>query len=136
MDIAAPNNAVGSTVEIIGEISVALGYPNTRRRIRGMITAASTLMMELGMEPDDAELVERALGGNADAFGEVVMRFQSRFRVMVARHVASAEDANDIVQDTFILHRGVAWSGQFRPLPSRRTVAAGDLSPSHDQTST
>ncbi len=72
-----------------------------------MVTAPSTVMMEHGMEPDDAELVERALGGNADAFGEVVMRYQSRFRVMVARQVASADDANDIVQDAFI----EAWRG-------------------------
>lgn len=51
---------------------------------------------------DDAELIQATLAGQADAFGELVRKYQDRlFHTMV--HVAgSREEAEDVVQEAFV----------------------------------
>ncbi len=54
------------------------------------------------MTPTDEQLVEAALGGDAEAFPELVRRYQSRlFRFLLVRASGRA-DAEDALQDTFI----------------------------------
>lgn len=50
----------------------------------------------------DEQLVEAALAGSADAFGELVQRYQERlFRFLLTR-CATRADAEDALQDTFL----------------------------------
>ena len=50
----------------------------------------------------DARLVEAALGGDRDAFGDLVCRYQDRLFNTMLRIAGSREDAADAVQDAFV----------------------------------
>ncbi len=52
--------------------------------------------------PSDAKLVEAALAGDRDAFGDLVSRYQHRLYNALLRIVGSREDAADAAQDAFI----------------------------------
>jgi RNA polymerase sigma-70 factor (ECF subfamily) len=52
--------------------------------------------------PRDAQLVEAALAGDRDAFGDLVSRYQDRLFNTLLRVVGSHEDAADAVQDAFV----------------------------------
>lgn len=52
--------------------------------------------------PDDPELVRQVLGGDGAAFGLIVERYKDRLYNTIYRLVGSAEDARDLVQDTFV----------------------------------
>lgn len=52
--------------------------------------------------PSDARLVEAALAGDADAFGDLVTRYQHRLYNALVRIGGSPEDAADAAQDAFI----------------------------------
>ena len=52
--------------------------------------------------PRDAQLVEAALAGDRDAFGNLVTRYQDRLFNSLLRMVGSHEDAADAVQDAFV----------------------------------
>lgn len=64
----------------------------------------------------DQILVERAVDGEATAFGEIVRRHSSLIRAYVSRIVGSLSEADDVVQDAFI----TAW----KQLPSLRDGSA------------
>lgn len=64
----------------------------------------------------DQILVERAVDGDATAFGEIVRRHSSLMRAYVSRIVGSLSEADDVVQDAFI----TAW----KQLPSLRDGSA------------
>jgi RNA polymerase sigma-70 factor (ECF subfamily) len=51
---------------------------------------------------DDAHLVEASRNGDRDAFGELVLRYQDRLYHTVVHVVGSAEDALDVVQESFV----------------------------------
>jgi RNA polymerase sigma-70 factor (ECF subfamily) len=53
-------------------------------------------------EGDDAELVRRALVGDADAFGVLVERYRVRLYRFVERYTNDAEDARDVTQEVFL----------------------------------
>jgi RNA polymerase sigma-70 factor (ECF subfamily) len=50
----------------------------------------------------DARLVAQARGGDLEAFGQIVRRHEDRLYGTVLRLVGSAEDARDLVQETFV----------------------------------
>lgn len=50
----------------------------------------------------DQELVGQVVGGDGAAFGVIVQRHQDRLYNTVYRLVGSADDARDLVQDTFV----------------------------------
>ncbi len=50
---------------------------------------------------DDNQLIHAALGGSAEAFGQLVRRYQDRLYHTVKHVVGSAEDARDVVQEAF-----------------------------------
>src|ERR1700748_1122632 len=50
----------------------------------------------------DEQLVERALAGDSDAFGEVVRRWERKIYALTYGILGSAEDARDAAQETFI----------------------------------
>ncbi len=50
----------------------------------------------------DEQIVERALGGDIDAFGEIVRRWERKIFALTFGMLGSAEDARDATQETFI----------------------------------
>ncbi|HZT58283.1 MAG TPA: sigma-70 family RNA polymerase sigma factor [Pyrinomonadaceae bacterium] len=50
----------------------------------------------------DEQLVERALAGDSDAFGEVVRRWERKIYALNYGILGSVEDARDAAQETFI----------------------------------
>jgi RNA polymerase sigma-70 factor, ECF subfamily len=50
----------------------------------------------------DEQLVERAIAGDGDAFGEVVRRWERKIYALAYGLTGSAEDARDAAQETFI----------------------------------
>jgi RNA polymerase sigma-70 factor (ECF subfamily) len=56
----------------------------------------------LGAAVSDAELIDEALAGNAEAFGGLVTKYQDRLYNTVVHVVGSTEDARDVVQDAFV----------------------------------
>jgi RNA polymerase sigma-70 factor (ECF subfamily) len=63
-------------------------------------------------ESSDDQLVDAALGGRQDAFGELAARHKTRVFGLVSRFAGNSADLEDICQDVFIQ----AWSNlrQFR----------------------
>ena len=51
---------------------------------------------------DDGRLVQAALGGDKDAFGNLVERYQDRVFNTLVRVLGSRDDAREIVQDAFV----------------------------------
>lgn len=52
--------------------------------------------------PDEAGIIERIRQGDADAFGELVGRYRRRAFAVAWRIVRHREDAEDVVQESFI----------------------------------
>ena len=51
---------------------------------------------------DDAQLIDQALGGQSEAFGLLVLKYQDRLFNTVFHVVGQAEDARDIVQEALV----------------------------------
>jgi RNA polymerase sigma-70 factor (ECF subfamily) len=51
---------------------------------------------------DDHSLVQACRAGQTEAFGALVQRYQDRLYPTVLRLIGSAEDAKDVLQDTFL----------------------------------
>ncbi len=64
---------------------------------------------------EDGALVERALSGDKDAYGLLIGRHKAWLYRFIRRHAANAEDANDILQETF----ASAWRALSRYDPER-----------------
>lgn len=54
------------------------------------------------MSKTDAELIAESLRGQTEAFGQLVVRFQTRLFHSLVSMLGSAEDARDVAQDTFV----------------------------------
>src|SRR5437867_7339725 len=50
----------------------------------------------------DEQMVERALSGDADAFGEIVQRWERRIFALTFGMLGREEDARDATQETFL----------------------------------
>ena len=51
---------------------------------------------------DEAQLIERSLQGDSNAFGELVRRYQARLYTSVVHVIGCRDDAEDIVQEAFV----------------------------------
>jgi RNA polymerase sigma-70 factor (ECF subfamily) len=58
-------------------------------------------MMKMRTFNDD-ELVRLSQNGNSDAFGELVLRYQSKMHRLARRMTQTEEDAEDVVQEAFV----------------------------------
>ena len=74
----------------------------------------------------EQQLVERALGGDADAFGELVSRYHRVVFSIACRMTASRPDAEDLCQDVFLrAYRGLSRFDRSRPFgPWLRKIAS------------
>lgn len=54
------------------------------------------------MEPTDSELVQRTLRGETAAYNVLVHRYQRPVYSLIYRMIGNAEDAGDLVQETFL----------------------------------
>src|SRR6201988_4374502 len=50
----------------------------------------------------DEELVARSIGGDADSFNELVLRWERPIYALAYRTIGREEDARDVCQDTFL----------------------------------
>lgn len=67
--------------------------------------ASARALEEPALDPD-RELVERWHGGDADAFAALVRRHERRVFSLLLRMLGSADEAQDVAQETFLnLHR-------------------------------
>ncbi len=53
-------------------------------------------------DTDDSELVGRVLGGDVDAYGTLVARYQQRLFFVALKLVGNREDARDVTQEAFL----------------------------------
>jgi len=56
----------------------------------------------MGTATSDEQIVERALTGDADAFGEIVRRWERRIFALAFGILGREEDARDATQETFL----------------------------------
>lgn len=50
----------------------------------------------------DASLIDQALAGRSEAFGQLVLKYQDRLFNAIVHTVGNAEDARDVVQEAFV----------------------------------
>ena len=67
------------------------------------------------MTSTDEELVARSIGGDADSFNELVLRWERPIYALAYRTIGREEDARDVCQETFLR--------AFRALPGFRGQA-------------
>jgi RNA polymerase sigma-70 factor, ECF subfamily len=51
---------------------------------------------------DDAQLIDQALSGHSEAFGQLVLRYQDRLFNTIFHITGNAEDARDVVQEALV----------------------------------
>jgi RNA polymerase sigma-70 factor (ECF subfamily) len=73
--------------------------PYSRRELSAH---AARLITSEPVVSDDARLIDQALEGHSEAFGQLVLKYQDRLFNTVFHLVGHAEDARDIVQEAFI----------------------------------
>lgn len=62
--------------------------------------------------PPDHDVVDRVLGGDENAFGEIVRRYQDRVSVTIRRMIGATDEVADVSQETFLrLYRSL---GRYR----------------------
>src|SRR3989442_686319 len=67
------------------------------------------------MASTDEELVARSVGGDADSFNELIVRWERPIYALAYRTIGREEDARDVCQETFLR--------AFRALPAFRGQA-------------
>lgn len=72
------------------------------RTVLGTHGTPSASKPQSGVSNNDRQLIAECLGGQRDAFGILVSRYQARLYNAAIRLVDNAEDAADVVQEAFL----------------------------------
>jgi RNA polymerase sigma-70 factor, ECF subfamily len=81
---------------------MACGRPAYRNIRRELSSPRGASDIEKLAVSDDAQLIDMALKGQTDAFGQLVLKYQDRLYNTVFHLVGHAEDARDIVQEALV----------------------------------
>lgn len=99
----APQNAAPGEADDLSSIAIsaALPFPTTageapRDAVRAPVPAAEDERAQ------DDLLIDRALAGDSNAYGDLVGRYQDRLRASLMRLTGSAEEAEDVAQEAFV----------------------------------
>ncbi|PCI53086.1 MAG: RNA polymerase subunit sigma-24 [Alphaproteobacteria bacterium] len=66
-------------------------------------------MFDLASDDEDKALIKRAASGDDPAFTAIMRKYKSPLYHFAYRHMGDGDDAEDVVQDTFIaMHRNLA----------------------------
>lgn len=60
-------------------------------------------MNKSGPANDDLQLIEQSIGGDTEAFGQLVLRYQDRLYNSMVHYLRNETEAEDVVQESFIL---------------------------------
>ena len=60
------------------------------------------MLTNIDQTATDQQLIERALAGNQDAFGQLVRKYQDKLFTSLSHLTGSHADAEDIAQDAFV----------------------------------
>jgi RNA polymerase sigma-70 factor (ECF subfamily) len=102
----------GEWEEMLGRIRLQFS-PEARRAERTAGAAGSQWLDRKALvELPDALLVREAKGGNSEAYGELVSRYQDKLFTLIYGQIQAREDALDLTQDVFIKAHGAI--GRFR----------------------
>lgn len=66
------------------------------------VPAAASTPADPAPQPDDLALVRRAQGGDANAYDELVRRYQRQIYGVIYHMTSHHEDANDLTQEAFV----------------------------------
>jgi RNA polymerase sigma-70 factor (ECF subfamily) len=80
----------------------AVASPVLARPVVGTFPPPASSKRKSTVSAEDHRLITDCLKGRPDAFGELVRRYQDRLYNTVYRLVGHPEDAQDVVQDTFL----------------------------------
>src|SRR5688572_21472815 len=75
--------------------------PNLRRDRMALATRLADLEDGLPLTSTDEELVARSIGGDADSFNQLVLRWERPIYALAYRTIGREEDARDVCQETF-----------------------------------
>ncbi len=76
--------------------------PSLSARVSGTKTPLRASQRQSTVSADDYRLIAECLRGRTDAFGQLIYRYEERLYNTVYRLVGNAEDAQDVVQETFL----------------------------------
>src|SRR5213593_3828635 len=79
-----------------------MATPDKVRQPESPATSATGGKIDSADARAEVELVDRARGGDLQAYDELVRRYQERIYGTVYHMTSNHEDANDLVQETFI----------------------------------
>ncbi len=75
---------------------------NRGRRVTGNAGDGGSQIDRMGTATSDEQIVERALTGDAEAFGEIVQRWERRIFALAFGMLGREDDARDATQETFL----------------------------------
>ncbi|HEX9424313.1 MAG TPA: sigma-70 family RNA polymerase sigma factor [Pyrinomonadaceae bacterium] len=75
---------------------------NRGRRVTGNAGDGGSQLDRMGTATSDEQIVERALTGDAEAFGEIVQRWERRIFALAFGMLGREDDARDATQETFL----------------------------------
>ncbi len=75
---------------------------NRGRRVTGNAGDGGSQLDRMGTATTDEQIVERALTGDAEAFGEIVQRWERRIFALAFGMLGREDDARDATQETFL----------------------------------
>src|SRR5215218_2333843 len=101
-DAAPPNIFNRPPIRDTGIDSDGRGHPATVRATPSNPVRRAERTIRPCMPWTDEELVAKSIGGDADSFNELILRWERPIYALAYRQIGREEDARDVCQDTFL----------------------------------